>query len=1003
MSGMGVRSRGWAPLPLPLAASLLAWSAAALFGVASPAAAQQPPGPDPAAQQATDGEEADSSRIRIMERLRRLARPPGYDSVLYVQDSVRLAAAAQGNRPAASLQADSVTRALLALPGYTLTEYDGGAADFRAQERILVLTAAPDGRARVVREGMLVEADTSVTFDQATGRMHMVGNPTFTPPEGDAIQSSTMIYDIDEARGSAIDAQTSYTQAGARWLVRGDMPYAAQDSSFMSHARFTSCDLDVPHYHFETDEIKIVGGNVLVARGVRLYFADVPVFWLPFIAQSLSSGRSSGLLTPRFSVNDIVRTSGGYRRRVSNVGFYWAMSNYSDALVAADWFSDTFTSLTGSTSYRWNRQFLQGDVNVRQYWQSDGSTQRAVDTRHSWRMNERTDLRLSGRYASSNDFVRENSFNPREVTQSIDSEGGINRRFDWGQLSVSANRQQYLSDDRTEWVLPSANLSLSPITLFRAAPSEASFWNNMTWSGSSSVRRSTLDRVRPDTFAISQANTVKNNGFVRSSLSIGGLSFGQSVDLAQDQTLGVPEALLLLGEGADPADLITGAPARDISQANVSWSTSVNYQQQLIGSTTLTPRLSVSGRMFRADTSSLAQSYVSAPARVAFGAQLKTDIYGFYPGVGSFDAIRHKLSPSFDYQWSPESTPNDIQRQVFGSRVLQPQNALAITLNQTWEARRAETDTLAAGAAGGTAPAQLVDSLGSPLEPVPEAVSGALGGAGGAGQPRRLPGAQIVNLLALRTSVVRYDFVQADSAGSFLQGFETTRLSNQISSDLLRGLSVSMDHDLFDDQVGSGGEIAQRRFDPHLSQVNLSFSLGSGSSLFRWLGLFGAGGQGADAPQEPEDDGLDDPFDIQGATDESTVIPTSGASRRAAPRAASSGSVGAWSANFSYSLQRPRAAGSPSSQMLTGMLRLQPTPSWELSWRTAYDIEAGAFNDHSIRLTRDLHRWQANFDFLQTATGNWSFRFEVSLLDNRDLKFDYDQQNLDLGRPASQP
>ncbi|HUP53133.1 MAG TPA: putative LPS assembly protein LptD, partial [Longimicrobiales bacterium] len=330
---MGVRSRGWAPLPL--GASLLAWSAAALFGVASPAAAQQPPGPDPAAQQATDGEEADSSRIRIMERLRRLARPPGYDSVLYVQDSVRLAAAAQGNRPTASSQADSVTRALLALPGYTLTEYDGGAADFRAQERILVLTAAPDGRARVVREGMLVEADTSVTFDQTTGRMHMVGNPTFTPPEGDAIQSSTMIYDIDEARGSAIDAQTSYTQAGARWLVRGDMPYAAQDSSFMSHARFTSCDLDVPHYHFETDEIKIVGGNVLVARGVRLYFADVPVFWLPFIAQSLSSGRSSGLLTPRFSVNDIVRTSGGYRRRVSNVGFYWAMSDYSDALVAA--------------------------------------------------------------------------------------------------------------------------------------------------------------------------------------------------------------------------------------------------------------------------------------------------------------------------------------------------------------------------------------------------------------------------------------------------------------------------------------------------------------------------------------------------------------------------------------------------------------------------------------------------------------------------------------------
>jgi hypothetical protein len=88
--------------------------------------------------------------------------------------------------------------------------------------------------------------------------------------------------------------------------------------------------------------------------------------------------------------------------------------------------------------------------------------------------------------------------------------------------------------------------------------------------------------------------------------------------------------------------------------------------------------------------------------------------------------------------------------------------------------------------------------------------------------------------------------------------------------------------------------------------------------------------------------------------------------------------------------------------MLTGTLQLEPTDNWSLSWQTAYDIERGAFNDHSIRLTRDLHEWQANFDFLQTATGNWSFRFEVSLLANRDLKFDYDQQNLDLGIPSQQ-
>ncbi|MDT8342610.1 MAG: hypothetical protein RQ751_13950, partial [Longimicrobiales bacterium] len=108
--------------------------------------------------------------------------------------------------------------------------------------------------------------------------------------------------------------------------------------------------------------------------------------------------------------------------------------------------------------------------------------------------------------------------------------------------------------------------------------------------------------------------------------------------------------------------------------------------------------------------------------------------------------------------------------------------------------------------------------------------------------------------------------------------------------------------------------------------------------------------------------------------------------------------VGEWTAQLSYALSKPRSETAVQSQMIQAALRLQPTALWEMSWRTSYDLEAGSFNDHSIRLSRDLHRWRANFDFLQTATGNWSFRFEVSLIDNSDLKFDYRQRNQDIVR-----
>ncbi|MDX1492512.1 MAG: putative LPS assembly protein LptD [Longimicrobiales bacterium] len=949
----------------------------------------------------------DSARMAVMRRLERLARRPGADSVLYVQDSLRLAQAAEGNRGGAG-GADSVSTALLRMPGYSLTEYDAESADFDAGRRILVLQAPDGGRARVSQEGTVFEADTSIVFNEATGSIRAIGNGTFTPPEGDAVDAAEMIYDLNQGRGTARGARTSYAQDGANWIVRGDMPYAAPDSTFLAHAQFTSCDIEEPHYHFETDEIKIVAGNVLVARGVRLYFADVPVAWLPFMAQSLERGRRSGLLTPRFSVNDIVRTSGGYRRRLSNVGFYWAMSQYSDALVAMDWFSETFFALTSSVRYRFSRQFLEGNLSFRRYWRADGSTELALDTQHSWQIDERTQLRASGRFISNNDFLRQNSFNPREVTQSIDSEAGINRRFDWGTMSASANRKQYLSDDRTEWLLPSVNLSLSPITLFRAPPGQGGIFNHMTWSGSSGIRRNTVDRqfALGDTFDIRSANTVLTSGFARSNLSIGNLTFSQSVDLEEDRTLDVPEAFLLLEEGAEAPDIFTGPPAQNIADKTLGWSASLNYQQQLIGSTTLTPRLSVSGSLFQSDTAAIASSFVSAPSRVSFGAQLRTDIYGFFGGVGPFEAIRHKISPSFDYQWSPATEPTQLQRDVFGTRFLQPKNAVSVSLTQTFEAKRRQDEDEEAPESqqqGGVVADSLAGAgrpLGQPPGSQPQAGSqaGSQSGARGAQDgPRRMQTTPSVTLLAWRTSVIRYDFVEADSVGAFLAGFETTRLSNQFSSDYLRGLSISMDHELFDDQTLPDGSPGSRTFDPHLSQVNLSFSLGSRSSIFRWLGLSGGGG-GDDEPEEPD---TTDPL-AEGPTDESMIVPVAGQQTARPQPQAGRGSSGGWSANLSYSLQRPRDPLREASQMLSGTVRLEPTENWSVSWRTAYDLEVGAFNDHSIRLTRDLHRWQANFDFLQTATGNWSFRFEVSLMDNRDLKFDYKQRNLDLGLPSDQ-
>src|SRR5690606_35569511 len=102
---------------------------------------------------------------------------------------------------------------------------------------------------------------------------------------------------------------------------------------------------------------------------------------------------------------------------ISNLGFYWAISDHLGARATFEWYSDNWTSVEGSLSYYWRRQFLQGDISARQYWRAAGRRDLTINTNNSWEPDERTRVQLSGSYATSTDFVRESSFDPRELNR----------------------------------------------------------------------------------------------------------------------------------------------------------------------------------------------------------------------------------------------------------------------------------------------------------------------------------------------------------------------------------------------------------------------------------------------------------------------------------------------------------------------------------------------------------------------------------------------------------
>jgi hypothetical protein len=862
--------------------------------------------------------------------------------------------------PIETFARDSVIDALLRLDGYLATEYVGAGVRFDRDTGELIL----EGRAEVVREGQRMTADSLLVYDADRAVVCGYGSPVLTEPGASPVLSDQVCFNIERQMGVALGARTRFTE-GATWNVHGEQVYTVgTERLYGANTDFTSCELDVPHYHFTASEFKYVHGDLMVARNVTLSFGDVPVFWLPFMVQSLKQGRRSGLLTPRFGANDIARNNPGYERRISNLGFYWAASDYTGAQVALDWFSGNWTGLATDFQYRWRRQFLVGSVSLVNYWR-DGGNEFTLATTHGWNPDERSQANVNLNYASSSSFIRRNTFDPRELARTLDSNAGYSRRLDWGSLSVSGRRRQSLTDDRVDLNAPVVSLNLSPVTLYSGSATGGGL-PDASWQGSVSFSPTSV--TYPADAVLPRArNTAGWTGALQSSLGFGRLSLSQQFQ-TQEEVLHAREAV----------DTVAALP-REVSQ-RYGWSTSLGYMQRLVGTSTFTPSVNVSGQ---ARHNQKHWHLVSTPTRADLRGTLKLDVFGFWPGVGPFSRVRHMLTPNITYTFAPAVTADERQQRLFGVSDARERNRIEIGLSQVFEAKYRERDTT------------VVVENGEPGDGV---AGGEITGAAPDGEPRRLPQTRKIQLLALGASALAYDFVEARRSGA---GFATPTVAYNIRSDLVQGLNVSLTQDLFRPDPLAPADLSARTFDPRITQVNASFSLNERFVLFRLLGgLLG---------RDPE---VDRQLPVEEIPDTAATAPAHGgrepgalnlgAGALAGPSVGpGDGRVGSFNASFSYSLSRPRplgtsAFGQSPNQMLRANSSFQPTENWAVQWSTGYSFTDNQFQDHMLTLTRNLDCWQANFNFMRAQNGNFSFQFFVELRANRDLKLEYQQR----GQPA---
>ena len=847
---------------------------------------------------------------------------------------------------------DAVMDSLLKLEGYRVTRYTSDTFVVVGDSQTIFLRR----EAYVEREGTKLQAD-SIRYHEASCRLNASGDPQLFD-QGTVLVGEGMTYDTCVRRGTIRDALTDFQQGGVTWYVRS-LGLATDSGSkrvYAKDANFTSDPQPVPDYHFAAGKVKWINKRTMVARPAVLYVRDVPIMWLPFIFQDIRGGRRSGILFPHFGLNDLVRPTRRYSRHISDFGYYFALNDYVDVLVSGDWFADRYVQFHGQAQYHWIDRFVDGSLTFSRMSQIDrpGVNSR-IGWNHSQRFDSRTSLNAHVDYSTNGTLITRNSLNPWEVTARIGSSLNFDKRFSWGALNIGGTRSQDLSTANITQTFPTISLTPSAvnITPWMTWSPGFTFSNDQQFHVASGTLLVPGDSVVPDTLHLFNDNR-RTTMSINTPLRIGRWNWGNSISVSDVREHGRKE----FGLPADSSGTSGSVLFNETFETRVDWNTSINLPSFFSGTWKLQPSVGIlnttSAGPFMIRNQFTGGQFIRQGKRPAFNVSMSPTFFGFFPGLGPLARIRHSISPQISYQYAPGVKVDSIFAHAIDptGRTLNartdPQQTISLGFSQTFEAKLKP-------ATGDTATEQ---------------------------EPRK------IRLLSISTSGIGYNFEQAKQPGH--TGWQTSTLSNTFLSDLLPSFQLSISHDLWKGQVGTD----TAKFSPFLQSISASFTVTP--ATLQGLGrLFGLRPRPVETPKPdtttPPNGSPSDDFRRYQGSSRSPYGP------RGIGGGGGLGGGRGFSLGISLSSSRSRSdttaqqRHAPGRQSTNLNLSFSPTHNWTANWSTSYDMGTRQFSYHSLTFQRDLRRWRASFSFNKTAAGNFSFSFNITLTDQPDIKFDYDQ------------
>ncbi|MEZ5359207.1 MAG: LPS assembly protein LptD [Candidatus Zixiibacteriota bacterium] len=520
--------------------------------------------------------------------------------------------------------------------------YRGRHLEFFAPERVIRITENANVKQKTVElNAHTVDYDIPNKIIIAHARIDSTDSvPAVTPlglkDGGEEIFGTRLVFNVDTKQGLIDDAATLFEATH----YKGDELYKEEERVFyVEDGVLIPCDKPNPNFHFHAKKMKVIQDDRVIARPVRLYIHKLPVAYIPYYVFPLQRGRHSGILP--IKLGNFEKGN----RFIGNLGYYWAASEYWDIEGALDFYENIGYTVNGL--FRYNRRYaysgqIRGTYAIenREYAFSEQHTKRwTISGSHSQTLPYDISFGASGSYVSDKNYYTDYSTDQNDrLNRNVTSKASFSKNFGWSSMTVNLQHVENLDTDSKTSSLPS--IRFSPRSFYPFGRGETvdgklqeSWYNKISVSYSNSYLAYFYSKKNTDVDTLTYTDPMGET-----------TSISDTTETTTKKRYQYLYHTGSVGFSFNMARYFTITPSVSFTEA---WYYVTNTDQSRDAGI-------IGNRLYRRGSMSMNMS-------------AKTELYGtFNINVLGLAALRHVLTPTFGFSYSPAVVKNQIVRKYVG-------------------------------------------------------------------------------------------------------------------------------------------------------------------------------------------------------------------------------------------------------------------------------------------------------------------------------------------------